>query len=358
LNVFNGARIVSVDARVVSGPAFEVVAELGAFTSGPARASLESGKPWIREVRARAGRDLIRRVERWGFPMYGELASFVLDAGPPYEPEQLVARLRVTPADVLVRRLLGAESVPNRAMLSEDAFERAIAGERAARVELRQVLGLYPHAKQSIVRLLRTPPRTVQREVAAVVEAWASTVHPAFAQRSAVLTERDVAAKQRLFRELPVHEALRVVTNGVEYDPSFWATDIVVVPTVALRPFNTPVELGTTVILLCPVSDETFDHDPSAPPRRLVQVAAALGDELRLRVLHELGTGDATASQLAERLGVDRTSLHHHLGILRSAGLVAVTASGVQTWRYRLRPDGVAGANAALVDYLGPRNPS
>src|SRR5262245_45958235 len=102
-----------VDVRIVSGPAFEVVAELAAFTSGPARASLESGKPWIREVRARAGTELVHRVSRWGISLYGELISVVLDAGPPYIPEQLVARIRAMPAELFVRHLLGADSASN-----------------------------------------------------------------------------------------------------------------------------------------------------------------------------------------------------------------------------------------------------
>ena len=72
--------------RVVSGPAFELVAELAAFSSGPARPSLESGKSWIRQVRRLAGKELIERVERWAFPLYGELASIALEAAnPAYE---------------------------------------------------------------------------------------------------------------------------------------------------------------------------------------------------------------------------------------------------------------------------------
>src|SRR6186713_3009518 len=70
---------------LVSGPAFELVAELAAFASGPARASLESGKTWIRDVRRLAGPDLLRRVERWAFPLYTELVPITLDAGPPFE---------------------------------------------------------------------------------------------------------------------------------------------------------------------------------------------------------------------------------------------------------------------------------
>ena len=77
-----------------------------------------------------------------------------------------------------------------------------------------------------------------------------------------------------------------------------------------------------------------------------------LGDEVRLRILHELTDADLTAAELAARIGIERTSLHHHLGVLRSAGLVAARAEGVQSWRYTRRADGITGVSAALNRYL------
>jgi DNA-binding transcriptional ArsR family regulator len=145
-----------------------------------------------------------------------------------------------------------------------------------------------------------------------------------------------------------------VSINGVEFDLAGWATDIALIPTVALRPFIAPVESGSTQLILCSVADEALDDDPAAPPRRLVKVTTALGDEVRLRILHELAGEDLTASELAVRLGIERTSLHHHLGILRSAGLVAARAEGVQSWRYARRTDGIAGVATALNRYLEP----
>jgi hypothetical protein len=343
--------------RIVSGPAFELVAELAAFTSGPARASLESGKAWIREVRALAGPELIGRVELWGISFFGELASFALDAGPPYEPADLVQHVRAMKPAALRRRLLGAESVPNRAMVSDGAFDRALAGDAKARRELRRALGVDAASRQSIDRLLSSAPAAVREDVASIVEAWAAHVLPAFWSRARTLIERDVEPKQGLLHVTGPRDALRVFTNGVDVDPRDWATEVVVVPTVALRPFIVPVETGSRLILLCSVADESFDVDPAAPPRRLVQVATALGDELRLRILRELTRSEASATELAERLAVDRTSLHHHLGILRSAGLVAIRAEGAESWRYSLRPGSVAGAGAALAGYLGTEPP-
>jgi DNA-binding transcriptional ArsR family regulator len=340
--------------RIVSGPAFEVVAELAAFASGPARASLESGKTWIREVRALAGADLIRRVERWAIGMYGELASIALEAGAPHEPSGLVEALRAIPPDLARRRLLGAESVPNRSMVSDGAFERGLAGDPAARAELRVALGPNPLARQSVDRLLTTPSEEVQREVAEIVEEWAAKVFPALAANALPVLGRDVETKQRQFAGSPARDALRVALNGVDFDPPGWVEDIVVVPTFALRPFVAPAECGSTQIFLCSVADEAFEDDPAAPPRRLVKLAAALGDERRLRILHVLADRELTASEIADRLGVERTSLHHHLGILRSAGLLAIRDDGISGWRYARRPESVGDVGAALAAYLEP----
>jgi DNA-binding transcriptional ArsR family regulator len=341
--------------RVVSGPAFELIAELAAFASGPARPSLESGKTWIRDVRSLGGVILIEHVERWGFALYTELASIALDAGPPYEPAQLVDRLRTIPSDMLQRRLLGAESPPNRSMASDGAFDRALAGDAKARAELRGALGLYPQARRAIDRLLTTDPDEVQQQIAAIVEAWSSRVYPAFADDARAVIARDVAAKKRLFASLPGREALLAATNGIDLDPATWATDIVVIPTVALRPFIAPGEFGSTLIVLSSVADDAFEADASAPPRHLVKLTAALGDELRLRVLHILADEELTASEIADRLRVERTSLHHHLGILRSAGLVTMHDAGAQGWRYSRRDARVEDVTSALAAYLAPR---
>ncbi len=340
--------------RLVSGPAFEVIAELAAFASGPARASLESGKPWIREVRRLAGPDLIRRVEGWGFALYTELASIALETRTPYSPRQLVARLRAIRPDALRRRLLGAELLPNRLMVSEGAFDRALAGDPKARTELRAALGLNPPGRQSIDRLLATAPEDVQADIASIVEAWASAVFPAFATDALGAIGRDVTAKERLLASLEPRDALLNATNGVDVEPAAWATDIVVVPTVAMRPFIAPSEFGPTAIFLVSVADEAFEDDPVAPPRRLVKVAAAIGDELRLRILKTLAGDELTATEIADRLGVDRTSLHHHLGILRSAGLVAIHDDGVHGWRYARRSARVADLASELAAYLDP----
>ncbi len=59
-----------------------------------------------------------------------------------------------------------------------------------------------------------------------------------------------------------------------------------------------------------------------------VQLLAELADETRYAVLERLEQGPASASELAERLGVSPTRLANHLRRLRDAGLVAVSHQG------------------------------
>ena len=142
--------------RVVSGPAFELAAELAAFTSGPARASLDSGKAWIRDVRSLAGPDLVKRVERYCLGVYGELATIALEAAAPRGVAELIAAIEARPADELRWRLLGADSPLNRSMVGEGAFERAVAGDRGARSAVPTALGADRASRLAIEQLLVT----------------------------------------------------------------------------------------------------------------------------------------------------------------------------------------------------------
>src|SRR3954447_23641430 len=338
--------------RVESGAAFELIAQLAAFASGPARASLDSGKSWIREVRRLAGPELSRRAEANSLSLYAELAPIALESDAPHTVERLLDRLAATEPATLRYRLLGAAAPPNRAMVSDGAFDRAIAGDAAALAEVIAAMGATRTGKATITRLVTAPPDETRAAVLDLVTAWATLVYPAFGAAAGEIVARDVEERRRQLENADPRASVREALNGVELHPGPWVEEVVLVPTVAMRPFVVPVDTETRVLYLCPVADEAFDAAPAAPPRRLVKVAAAMADPLRLRILRELGDGELTATELAERLGVDRTSLHHHLGILRSAGLLAITDDGLGGWRYARRADGVAEATSALESYL------
>jgi DNA-binding transcriptional ArsR family regulator len=122
------------------------------------------------------------------------------------------------------------------------------------------------------------------------------------------------------------------------------------IPSFVQRPLVGYIEFGEVLIIAYPVADESVSAETDAPPLRLVRLSKALADEKRLRILRALGEGEKTLMELAEAFGVAKTTMHHHMIVLRSAGLVSV---GVGSKRYRLRRETVPDVGALLSGYLG-----
>jgi DNA-binding transcriptional ArsR family regulator len=96
-------------------------------------------------------------------------------------------------------------------------------------------------------------------------------------------------------------------------------------------------DFGQTLVIAYPA--EPTRVSPSEPPPRLILIAKALGDELRVRALRELRAGPLSGSELARRMGVPRTSLQHHLGQLVNAGLVRLATDDARWGQLELRPE-------------------
>jgi protein-tyrosine-phosphatase/DNA-binding HxlR family transcriptional regulator len=77
-------------------------------------------------------------------------------------------------------------------------------------------------------------------------------------------------------------------------------------------------------------------------------VHAALGDPARLQIVDLLVLGDASPSELGERLGMPSNLLAHHVKVLRSAGVVARHRSEGDRRRTYLR------LSTAPLDPVGP----
>jgi DNA-binding transcriptional ArsR family regulator len=85
-------------------------------------------------------------------------------------------------------------------------------------------------------------------------------------------------------------------------------------------------------------------------PTRLDAAFAALADPTRRGVLEQLGRGDASISDLAERFRMTLTGMKKHVGVLEQAGLVATRKVGrVRTCR--LGPRRLEEATAWLERY-------
>jgi DNA-binding transcriptional ArsR family regulator len=98
-----------------------------------------------------------------------------------------------------------------------------------------------------------------------------------------------------------------------------------------------------------PVADESMAKDSTIPPVRLVRLYKALADERRLRILKMLMTRSYSLQEIADEFGVAKTTMHHHLATLRTAGLVLARPNESQ---YSLRHNMLAEVGELLNAYL------
>jgi DNA-binding transcriptional ArsR family regulator len=198
--------------------------------------------------------------------------------------------------------------------------------------------------------ILDRDPAELKAELIETLELWADRVWKQESLTIMPILERDAASKRELLETLPLERFITTATNGVEFSPRPGIEWVVLTPSFVNRPLVTYNEFGETLLIAYPVADESVTAETDAPPLRLVRLSKALGDEKRLRILRALNDGEKGLMELAEMFGVAKTTMHHHLIVLRSAGLISAV---VGAKRYRLREEAVPDVGTLLSAYLG-----
>jgi ArsR family transcriptional regulator len=86
------------------------------------------------------------------------------------------------------------------------------------------------------------------------------------------------------------------------------------------------------------------------------EIAKALANPIRLRVLHLIGARELSYATLLAELGISKTNLSQHLAVLRKSGVLRVRRDGVHV-HYRLTYPEIQGLcqtmREILVKHLG-----
>ncbi|PLR66309.1 MULTISPECIES: ArsR/SmtB family transcription factor [Bacillaceae] len=135
---------------------------------------------------------------------------------------------------------------------------------------------------------------------------------------------RDENEKAKWLRSLkPVEAVLRA--TGTEYKPEPNISKVLLIPQHVYRPWTIQANLEETRVFYYPVSDDSLaEASLTQPPARLVHLFKSLGDEKRLRIVKLLRGKERTLKELTDLLGLGKTTVHHHLALLRTAGIVKV----------------------------------
>lgn len=243
-----------------------------------------------------------------------------------------------------LRKVIISGACTHHELPKEDA-DAAAAGDADA---IARVVAL-KYVSSGLESLIRAEARDTKARIINLLTAVNDALGASISDALPAL-RRDADEKRALARSMDAPTLVEKATNGVTFKPQPHITGVVLIPSKIIRPWTVIIEHEGLRIFAYSVADEHLLADPSAPPSYLVDLYKALGDERRLRMLAILSEGDAGLMEIAERVDLAKSTTHHHLRILRSAGLVRVTVG--ENKSYSLRRQGVPEAARLLDAYL------
>lgn len=341
-------RRLSVD--VVWGSAFELLASVFVVTLGEAEVQeYEAGQELLERTRGAASPGLLAQLEEVGRgDLWLGLIGHAYASPAPRQVESFLDYLSAADP-VAVRRGLVAMQVHEEDASSE-LIDRAAAGDGEA-VERLAALCEEDCATGLRELLALQPAKTIE----AAVRALRRFDHEVFhgGEETAAALARDAEEKRALSATMPPNRLVETATQGVTFTMQPQVSGVVLIPSAVVRPWVANLEHGTLRIFVYPVSEEVLSADPDAPSPWMVGFYKALADERRLRILNMLVSGPASLSEVAERVGLAKSTVIHHMRALRTAGLVLITVGAEKG--YSLRTQAIPEAGRMLRAYLsGP----
>ena len=341
---------------VESSLAAELLNSLCAFSTPSDYPTFDLGAEWFETRRAAIPPDLMETIglftEAVGTRMWGHFLGLVHETPAPRDVAAFLAQIEVTPTEELRRYLLDyyGEFDPVR----REAARLAAIGDRAA---LEEVLAHYfpTEERRAAVRDRLFPPDNpdaLKTVLLDTLKRWESILFGEVELEIQPILERDAKAKRVIQRTGTPQRLIDVALNGIEYTPEPGIREVVLIPSYIWRPWVVLYDYRDLKVIIYPVADDSVSLSGDDPPARLLKLYKALGDERRLRTLKKLASGDNSLQELADHLGLAKSTMHHHLAILRGAGLVRLRVRNSGDMQYSLRRDPIPDAAELLRGYL------
>ena len=232
-------------------------------------------------------------------------------------------------------------------MIGAEVLEQAVRGDRRAAKRLLTHERYYGgRARESLAELLPLTPAETKQRVLAALEAYADEVFRPEEDRLRLELRADEASKRLLAASLSAGELISASARGYVYEPEPEFSRVVLIPHVAARPWTLLCQHRDARIICYGVDDSELDPE-GARADQLERLGRAIGDSKRVAILVRLSQSQATFAELAEEAGLARSTTHHHLALLRAAGLI-VLHGNARSYRYTLDRNGFAAAESLL----------
>jgi DNA-binding transcriptional ArsR family regulator len=294
-------------------PAYELSISLDAFLSTRNHKLLDLGPSWVRDVRASIGPAFSAELTHNANRAMGDLAF---------------AATRHSRRDLTVDEFLAS----------------------AAALSVDDLIDFF--LKESCPRDNQIP--------ANLRESWAITLdllhrwNDAYFRHidPAILTglAAEAAARRTSARTSDPMTVIEDATHGVCFEGKGDTDAVLLIPQWHYRPWNLYGEAGIARMFQYPA--DVLPTHPDDPPQSLLRLSRALGDESRLRILRSLAEGPRSFSDLVRSTKLSKSTVNHHMVMLRAAGLVTFHDRRGKGDTYTLRSASLDALDAQLRSYL------
>jgi DNA-binding transcriptional ArsR family regulator len=339
-----------VSLSIEAWSAADLAMSMLAIVERGAHRRLDAGSTW-RDLAAPLPDDFLRRLDRYTKEVWINLLGLPFDHPDAQSGAGFLSTVRTLPAEDVLLYLVGYYRRVFRRETPAQVMADAVSGDRDARREFRRTS--FPDTgpwREALRHLLSGPAEDIRDEFAELVQIWLEHVFSAREADLLALTEADAEALRTSTDGQPVEVVVERAVPGVTIVPEVGQTSVVLVPSWTIRPLWAVTDHRAANVFAYPAATRSGG---GAPPARLVALGKAIGDETRLRILRELATTPSTPPDLAERMGIPRTTLLHHLAILRKADLVAVQVHDSAYHTYIVRDEHLGDVSRLLEQFLG-----
>ncbi|MBP1999827.1 DNA-binding transcriptional ArsR family regulator [Paenibacillus shirakamiensis] len=164
-----------------------------------------------------------------------------------------------------------------------------------------------------------------------------------------LLTE-DASEKLLLLEKMEPFALIDYATGGLVVSDKLPVEQVILLPTIHLRPINTYCFYHGMLLIQYPVDLPLEDENEA--PHFLLRLTRALAAPERLKLLRYLAGEPKSAAEILQHFDEPEDRMMHHLRRLRVAGLLCVHLEQNRMEKYCLRMDGIAELQIFLETYI------
>lgn len=321
--------------EVEASEAAELLLSINTLLGDHAAEDFDLGPEWLAEARARVPADVLELAGGLFAGCTAHLLGLVWETPAPRRVDDFVAYLRSLDPLELRLTVLGYYTRGHH-IAQPETIRRAALGDRTAADELVAAAGAWEEKGRLVEHVLSLGGEALQADLVDLITRWNADVFEPTLDELRPLLERDAEEKRALAATLPPGDFVVQATGGIQYNAPPEIHAVVFFPSWWFRPWVLMSEHKHARIFGYPIS-AARDGAGTVDLGDLARLYKALGDEKRLALLRMLRRGPIALGKAAKEVGLSKSTTHHHLAILRQAGLVLITDDEEKS--YSLRSD-------------------